>query len=41
MNTVDIGRLGEKHAANFLKRNKFKILEKNIQHYLILKVVIV
>ena len=30
MNTVDIGRLGEKHAANFLKRNKFKILEKNI-----------
>ena len=30
MSTVDIGRLGEKQAAKFLKKNKFKILERNI-----------
>lgn len=30
MKTVDIGRLGEDMAARFLKKNKFKILERNI-----------
>ena len=30
MKTVDIGRIGEKAAARFLKKNKYKILEKNL-----------
>lgn len=30
MKTVDIGRLGEDSAARFLKKNKYKILERNI-----------
>ena len=29
MNTTEIGRLGEKIAARYLKKNKFKILETN------------
>ena len=29
MTTADIGRLGEKLAAKFLKKNGYKILEKN------------
>jgi putative endonuclease len=30
MKTVDIGRLGEDKAARFLKKNKFKIIERNL-----------
>ena len=30
MKTVDIGRLGEDRAARFLKKNKFKIIERNL-----------
>ena len=30
MKTVDIGRLGEEQAARFLKKNKFKIIERNL-----------
>ena len=30
MKTVDIGRLGEDQAARFLKKNKFKIIERNL-----------
>ena len=30
MNTSDIGRIGEKAAVRFLKKNHYKILEKNI-----------
>lgn len=30
MKTVDIGRIGEKAAERFLKKNGYKILEKNI-----------
>ena len=30
MKTVDIGRIGEKAAARFLKKNGYKILEKNL-----------
>ena len=30
MKTVDIGRLGEDTAARFLKKQRFKILERNI-----------
>lgn len=30
MKTVDIGRIGEKEAARFLKKNDYKILEKNL-----------
>lgn len=30
MKTVDIGRLGEDLAARFLKKNKFKIIERNL-----------
>lgn len=30
MKTVDIGRLGEDKAAHFLKKNKFKIIERNL-----------
>lgn len=30
MKTTDIGRLGENIAARFLKKQKFKILERNI-----------
>lgn len=30
MKTVDIGRLGEDQAVRFLKKNKFKIIERNI-----------
>ena len=30
MKTVDIGRLGEDQAARYLKKNKFKIIERNL-----------
>lgn len=30
MKTVDIGRIGEKASARFLKKNGYKILEKNL-----------
>ena len=30
MKTVDIGKLGEDQAARFLKKNKFKIIERNL-----------
>ena len=30
MKTVDIGRLGEDQAARFLKKNKLKIIERNL-----------
>ena len=30
MKTVDIGRIGEKAATRFLKKNGYKILEKNL-----------
>ena len=30
MKAVDIGRIGENAAARFLKKNKYKILEKNV-----------
>lgn len=30
MKTFDIGRLGEDQAARFLKKNKFKIIERNL-----------
>ena len=30
MKTVDIGRLGEDQAARFLKKNKFKIIDRNL-----------
>ena len=30
MKTVDIGRLGEDQAARSLKKNKFKIIERNL-----------
>lgn len=30
MTTTEIGRLGEKHAAKFLKKNGYRILEKNL-----------
>ena len=30
MTTTEIGRYGEKLAANFLKKNKYKIIAKNI-----------
>lgn len=30
MKTVEIGRLGEAHAAKFLKKQGYRILEKNI-----------
>ena len=30
MKTRDIGNIGEKAAVNFLKKNKYKILERNI-----------
>ena len=30
MKTGDIGRLGEDQAARFLKKNKFKIIERNL-----------
>ena len=30
MKTVDIGRIGEKAAARFLRKNGYKILEKNL-----------
>ena len=30
MKTVDIGRLGEDQAAHYLKKNKFKIIERNL-----------
>lgn len=30
MKTVDIGRIGEKESARFLKKNGYKILEKNL-----------
>ena len=30
MTTADIGKKGEKLAANFLKRNGYKILERNL-----------
>lgn len=33
MKTVDIGRLGEDQAARFLKKNKFKIIERNLHVY--------
>ena len=29
MNTVGIGRIGEKAAAKFLKKNKYRILKRN------------
>ena len=30
MKTVEIGRLGEKLAAQYLKKNKYRILETNL-----------
>ena len=30
MKTVDIGRLGEDQATRYLKKNKFKIIERNL-----------
>lgn len=30
MNTTEIGRLGEAHAAKFLRKNKYKIVAKNV-----------
>ncbi len=30
MNTTDIGRLGERAAAKYLKKNRYKILESNV-----------
>ena len=30
MNTKDIGNIGENAAAKFLKKNKYKILERNL-----------
>lgn len=30
MNTKDIGNIGEKAAASFLKKNGYKIIEKNL-----------
>jgi len=30
MKTLETGRIGEKAAANFLRKNKYKILSKNI-----------
>ena len=30
MNTTQIGRLGERYAAKFLKKNKYKVFAKNV-----------
>jgi len=30
MNTVEIGKMGEKAAAKYLKKNRYKILKKNL-----------